>query len=91
IRGGELDEYRSMVESFTLDFMHRAMARGLANGHWDDVIRFCHVALFSDPFDEEAMRQGVKAYESKGCKVSARKLYDSFMDFYRRCYGVKLR
>ena len=89
VRGGELDEYRSMVESFTLDFMHRAMARGLANGHWDDVIRFCHIALFADPFDEEAMRQGVKAYESKGCKVSARKLYDSFMDFYRRCYGVK--
>ena len=90
IRGAELDEYRSMVESFTLDFMHRAMARGLANGHWDDVIGFCHVALLSDPFDEEAMRQGVKAYEAKGCKVSARNLHASFMEIYRKFYGVKL-
>ncbi len=83
----EIDRYKSGIEAFTLDVMLKAMESYSAKRLWDEVVRFSHLALLTDPLNEAAMRYGVKAYEAKDNKARARNLYETFAANYRKTYG----
>lgn len=83
----ESDRHRSVVESYTIDFLAEVIKEHARLSYWEEVIRYCNIIFLTDPVSEIALHYGVAAYMSIGKQAQAHAMYDRFATAYKKLYS----